>query len=89
MHKRQKTLKFTLLLIDFRLKTPFSLLIYLKKPTIFGYFSFFFRADPGVAVCMDVQNTLVNNFFLRFAGEKMRETWLPKLATGAFFYICK
>eukprot|EP00161_Ancyromonas_sigmoides_P016383 TRINITY_DN4372_c0_g1_i9.p1 TRINITY_DN4372_c0_g1~~TRINITY_DN4372_c0_g1_i9.p1 ORF type:complete len:402 (+),score=104.14 TRINITY_DN4372_c0_g1_i9:1466-2671(+) len=46
------------------------------------------RADPGVAVCMDVQNTLVNNFFLRFAGEKMRETWLPKLATDTVGSFC-
>jgi alkylation response protein AidB-like acyl-CoA dehydrogenase len=86
MHKRSKTHNFAPFLIDFRLKTPFSPLIYLKTH-YFRLFFIFFRADPGVAVCMDVQNTLVNNFFLRFAGEKMRETWLPKLATGAFFYM--
>ncbi|MEX0895299.1 MAG: acyl-CoA dehydrogenase family protein, partial [Balneolaceae bacterium] len=45
------------------------------------------RIDASAAVFMDVQNTLVNNAFLRWADEGQREKWLPLLANdkvGAF-----
>ena len=42
----------------------------------------FFRA-AGVAVLVDVQNTLVNTAILKFGSDAVREKYLPKLATGA------
>jgi alkylation response protein AidB-like acyl-CoA dehydrogenase len=36
--------------------------------------------DPSVAVVVDVQNTLVNNAFLRWGSEKLKEKYLPVLA---------
>jgi len=39
------------------------------------------KEDASVAVAMDVQNTLVNNFFLRFAQEELRQRYMPELAT--------
>ncbi|MEW6299021.1 MAG: acyl-CoA dehydrogenase [Thermodesulfobacteriota bacterium] len=38
------------------------------------------RVDPAVAVCVDVQNTLVNNAFLRWLPPAQRERFLPRLA---------
>jgi len=38
------------------------------------------RVDPAVAVCVDVQNTLVNNALLRWAGAEQKERYLPRLA---------
>jgi len=37
--------------------------------------------DPSAAVIVDVQNTLVNNAILRWAGEEQQRRWLPRLAT--------
>jgi alkylation response protein AidB-like acyl-CoA dehydrogenase len=37
------------------------------------------RADPSVGVMVDVQNTLVNNAFLRWGSEELRERYLPEL----------
>jgi butyryl-CoA dehydrogenase/short/branched chain acyl-CoA dehydrogenase len=38
------------------------------------------RVDPSVAVCVDVQNTLVNNALLRWASPAQQEHYLPLLA---------
>ena len=37
--------------------------------------------DPSVAVVVDVQNTLVNNAFLRWGSEQLNERYFPQLAT--------
>ena len=36
--------------------------------------------DPSVAVIVDVQNTLVNNAFLRWGSEQLNERYFPQLA---------
>lgn len=36
--------------------------------------------DPSVGVMVDVQNTLVNNAFLRWGSERLKEKYLPLLA---------
>jgi butyryl-CoA dehydrogenase/short/branched chain acyl-CoA dehydrogenase len=38
--------------------------------------------DPAVAVLVDVHNTLVVNALRRWASEKQKKHWLPKLAAG-------
>jgi alkylation response protein AidB-like acyl-CoA dehydrogenase len=38
--------------------------------------------DPSVAVFVDVQNTLVNNAFLRWGSEALKEKYFPQLATS-------
>lgn len=38
------------------------------------------RVDASAGVFMDVQNTLVNNAFLNFGGEDIKERYLPQLA---------
>jgi len=38
------------------------------------------RVDPSVAVCVDVQNTLVNNAFLRWLTPEQQERFFPRLA---------
>ena len=38
------------------------------------------RADPSVAVLVDIQNTLVNNMFRFWASEPLKAEWLPRLA---------
>ncbi len=38
------------------------------------------RVDPSVAVCVDVQNTLVNNALLRWLTPAQKERFLPRLA---------
>ena len=38
--------------------------------------------DPSVAVMVDVQNTLVNNAFLRWGSESLQAKYLPDLATN-------
>ncbi|MFK7826554.1 MAG: acyl-CoA dehydrogenase family protein [Oligoflexales bacterium] len=45
------------------------------------------RVDPAVSVFVDVQNTLVNNIFKRWASDTQKEKYFPRLATsdvGAF-----
>lgn len=37
--------------------------------------------DPSVSVFVDVQNTLVNNAFLRWGSESLKEKYLPRLTT--------
>ncbi len=38
------------------------------------------RVDPSVGVMMDVQNTLVNNAFIRWGNAEQRQKYLPRLA---------
>ncbi len=37
--------------------------------------------DPSVAVCVDVQNTLVNNAFVNFGSPAIQEKYLPRLVS--------
>lgn len=39
------------------------------------------RVDPSAGVLVDVQNTLVNNAFLRWATEEQRRRYLPRMAS--------
>jgi alkylation response protein AidB-like acyl-CoA dehydrogenase len=41
------------------------------------------RVDPSIGVLVDVQNTLVINALLRWAGDGLRNACLPRLAAGA------
>lgn len=38
--------------------------------------------DPAVSVCVDVQNTLINNALLRWGSPAQKSQYLPQLATG-------
>jgi len=40
------------------------------------------RVDPAVAVLVDVQNTLVINALLRWGSDSLKESCLPRLASG-------
>jgi short/branched chain acyl-CoA dehydrogenase len=40
------------------------------------------RVDPSVSVMADVHNTLCNTAILKYAGERLKKEWLPKLATN-------
>jgi len=46
------------------------------------------RVDASVGVFMDVQNTLVNNAFLRWGSEEIKERFLPQLATEKVGAYC-
>ncbi|MDX1671567.1 MAG: acyl-CoA dehydrogenase [Balneolaceae bacterium] len=46
------------------------------------------RVDASAAVFMDVQNTLVNNAFLRWGDEQLKEKYLPKLANEVVGAYC-
>lgn len=46
------------------------------------------RVDASAGVFMDVQNTLVNNAFLNFGGERIKERYLPQLATEKVGAYC-
>jgi alkylation response protein AidB-like acyl-CoA dehydrogenase len=46
------------------------------------------RVDASVGVFMDVQNTLVNNAFLRWGTEEINERFLPQLATKKVGAYC-
>jgi alkylation response protein AidB-like acyl-CoA dehydrogenase len=39
------------------------------------------KVDPATAVVVDVQNTLVNNAFVRWGNDYIKQTYLPQLAT--------
>jgi alkylation response protein AidB-like acyl-CoA dehydrogenase len=41
------------------------------------------RVDPSVGVLMDVQNTLVNNAFIRWGNPEQKKKYLPRLAAEA------
>ncbi len=40
------------------------------------------RIDASIGVCLDVQNTLVNNALIRWATDEQKSRYLPKLATN-------
>lgn len=40
------------------------------------------RVDASLGVCVDVQNTLVNNAFIRWGSEEIKKTYLTRLATN-------
>jgi alkylation response protein AidB-like acyl-CoA dehydrogenase len=46
------------------------------------------RVDASVGVFMDVQNTLVNNAFLRWGNDEIKERFLPQLATEKVGAYC-
>ena len=46
------------------------------------------RVDASVGVFMDVQNTLVNNAFLRWGSDEVKERFLPQLATQKVGAYC-
>ena len=46
------------------------------------------RVDASVGVFMDVQNTLVNNAFLRWGSDELNEKYLPLLATEKVGAYC-
>lgn len=46
------------------------------------------RVDASAGVFMDVQNTLVNNAFLNFASDDLKERYLPLLATEKVGAYC-
>jgi short/branched chain acyl-CoA dehydrogenase len=46
------------------------------------------KVDPGVSVCCDVQNTLVNNFFSNFSSAAHKEKYLTRLATTTLGSFC-
>lgn len=46
------------------------------------------KVDASAAVFMDVQNTLVNNAFLRWGGDEIKEKYLPQLATEKVGAYC-
>ncbi|SMO33365.1 acyl-CoA dehydrogenase [Fodinibius sediminis] len=46
------------------------------------------RVDASTGVFMDVQNTLVNNAFLNWASDDIRERYLPQLATEKVGAYC-
>jgi alkylation response protein AidB-like acyl-CoA dehydrogenase len=46
------------------------------------------KVDASASVFMDVQNTLVNNAFLNFASDDLKERYLPQLATEKVGAYC-
>lgn len=46
------------------------------------------RVDASAGVFMDVQNTLVNNAFLNFGSDEVKERFLPQLATEKVGAYC-
>jgi alkylation response protein AidB-like acyl-CoA dehydrogenase len=46
------------------------------------------QVDPSVGVMVDVQNTLVNNAFMRWGSESLKKKYLPQLATGKVGSYC-
>jgi alkylation response protein AidB-like acyl-CoA dehydrogenase len=46
------------------------------------------RVDASVAVFMDVQNTLVNNAFVNYASDFLKDKYLPQLATEKVGAYC-
>lgn len=46
------------------------------------------RVDPSVSVLCDVHNTLVNTAILKYASERIKKKWLPRLATDTVGSFC-
>ena len=48
----------------------------------------FAKADPAVAVMVDIHNTIVNNTFTMWASPELQQQWLPRLATDTLGAFC-
>jgi short/branched chain acyl-CoA dehydrogenase len=46
------------------------------------------RIDPGFAGMIDIQNTLINNIFFRYATKEQQQKYLPVLATNMVGSFC-
>ena len=46
------------------------------------------KADPSVAVMVDIHNTIINNTFSMWASEELKREWLPRLATDTLGAFC-
>jgi short/branched chain acyl-CoA dehydrogenase len=46
------------------------------------------KVDPSVSVCVDVQNTLVNNMFKFYANDDVKQRFLPRLAKDTIGCFC-
>lgn len=46
------------------------------------------RIDPSISVCVDVNNTLVNNAFLNYATEEQKKIYIPRLCTDTVGAYC-
>ncbi|KAI8906707.1 acyl-CoA dehydrogenase/oxidase [Gorgonomyces haynaldii] len=46
------------------------------------------KIDPAVSVVCDVQNTLVNTLFTKYASKELQAKYLPQLATGKVGCFC-
>lgn len=40
------------------------------------------KVDPSVSVVCDVQNTLINEYFRKYASQEMQAKYFPQLAKG-------
>jgi len=47
------------------------------------------RVDPSVAVLCDVHNTLVNTVLRIYGNDKVKEKWLPDLATKTVSFLVR
>ena len=46
------------------------------------------RIDPSISVCVDVNNTLVNNAFLNYATEEQKKIYIPRLCADTVGAYC-
>jgi alkylation response protein AidB-like acyl-CoA dehydrogenase len=46
------------------------------------------KVDPSVSVVVDVQNTLINNIFLKWANEQQRSHYFPRLVSNEVGSYC-
>ena len=46
------------------------------------------KADPSVAVMVDIHNTIINNCFTMWGSAELQEEWLPRLATDTLGSFC-
>ena len=46
------------------------------------------KADPSVAVMVDIHNTIINNCFSMWASPELQAEWLPRLATDTLGSFC-
>ena len=45
------------------------------------------KVCASVSVCCDVQNTIVNGYIRAFAGEELKEKYLPRLAKNLVRFV--
>ena len=46
------------------------------------------RVDASVSVVCDVQNTLIIDFFHSYASQRLRDKYLPRIATDLVSLLC-